>query len=215
MGPHESDWVKVVSFLCLVAFVIGSGLLYRYVRKHQQQKEQDVLRPPLPTEDDEAEAAKQLPAVPPPPALPVAQARAVAIEQVEPTSKANGRAVCRACREAEPEGLIEFEDWQQVNASLFWRLVFLVTGWRRPVDAGRDLYTRKGYCRSCGAIADHKDRMFENQLALDVDAKRRIWEREGRDAAIRRHISAEKERYDAFLKEQDREEVKRRAQEYL
>lgn len=212
MGPYESDWVKIVSFLCLVAFVIGSALLYRYIHRNQQQ---DAPRPPLPTEDEEGEPEKQLPAGFSPLALPVAQARAVAIEQVEPKSKANGRVVCRGCGEAEPEDLIEFEDWQQVNKSLFWRLILIWPGWKRPVAAGRHLYTRKGYCRSCGDIADHKDRMFEEQLALDVAAKRRVWEREGRDAAIRRHIGAEKERYSAFLEEQKREEVKRRAQEYL
>ena len=143
--------------------------------------------------------------------------REQAIEQVgtpeQPPPNSNGRNECIACGETDPENLIEFEDWQQVH-SVRGRVLARMKK-QTALVPGRKLYTARGYCRSCGAIADHEDQKFEAQLALDNDVKRRVWERKGRRDAVRRVIARGEKSYTDEQAEIDAGETRAHARTFL
>jgi len=205
----QRDPLPAVLIVAIAAFVlIGFWLLRRYKPKHAPGEFDPALRPRpvLPTQPDvEPEVAAQLA---PAPTLNTNTSQPTNVEQAlaeveavmpiaevepEPERPKHDPNVCFFCEQRDPDGLIEFEDWQQVEST--WGRILASRKRRLPVDPGRELYLIRA-CRACAAVADHLNKLFEAREKAIFAARRRVWERRGLRDAVRRANSEQERAYD-------------------
>jgi len=101
---------------------------------------------------------------------------------------------CCACEQPADPGVIELEDWRQVNTVIGALMALFKV--KARVTPGRRLYSHRKWCRSCAAIADFLNARFERDEEAKAAASRRVWERKGLVDAVKDHIAEADGRYD-------------------
>jgi hypothetical protein len=204
--PHDATLAPVFAILAIVAIAATIIVVRRFIPVRRDIEPEDLglaPLPPLPSDPLAEPPALALPSTEPPPA---AEPTPAPLSE-SPPAPLDAPAACRVCGDALTHAeLIEHEDWAQVQSG--WGRILARLGMRLAMAPGRELFAAHGLCRSCAAIGDHEDQLEAARLAALVAAKRRVWEREGRDAAIRRRIEAEQAEHAELLRELARSDTR-------
>jgi len=218
----ENWLVPMYALGAVIVLAIGVTLFRRFVPVKREigddffGSEQPRATTPTQPDPEEVEAAQPTVPTPPPFARPDPYSTATvghpnlkptmldaALAKVEPEkTEASAPDKCCACGQPADPGLIELEDWQQVNRLVGAVLAFL--GYRARATPGRRLYVNRSWCRSCAAIADFLNARFERDEGARAAATRRVWERKGLVDAVKDHIADADGRYDEDKRRRER-----------